>query len=67
MKLISNEVTNKDTYGIIKIQTDLGELIYSYRISLNDINYELENRPREKMTDEISDEIDDLITKELKL
>jgi len=73
MKIISNEVQNKVLYGRIKIQTQIGELEYSYQthddpqIAMIDDDYQLESKPKgyKKLTNEEHDEIDDIIKNEL--
>ena len=69
MKILTNKVNTIVKYGRIKIETRIGILEYSYQVGADfDDGYQLEStltRYHELMETEL-DQIDDLITKEMK-
>jgi uncharacterized phage-associated protein len=69
MKLLSNKVNAIVKYGRIKIDTRIGELEYSYQTGVDyDANYQLESvlSKWHELTAEELDEIDEIISNEIK-
>jgi len=69
MKILSNKITSTVKYGRIEIETPVGILEYSYQTGVDyDADYQLESPLTDyhKLTDEQLNEIDELISNEIK-